>query len=463
MVEREAAETGLDSYAGFLAEYPKTGPGTRGGDMLRRYWHPLCLSNDLKDLPYPVRMLGEDLVAFRTKEGKVGLLGARCPHRCASLEYGQIVADCIQCSYHGWTFDRTGHCTAMPLEPADTPLKAEIKQPWYPTQEWGGFVWCYMGPDKETPPPLPKLDLLARTDGTVTLQRGIILPGPDGAPVVVEPVDIRNYNYLAFLENFVDMGHIYALHMILPPDLPEDLRPYCDLSVDTDWHRTQHRAIETDWGIKAVVVHNTADAEVKFVNTFSVAMPFYYRFSGLGARQADFCDDRRESGGVIRIIDDEHFELIRVSLVREGNYRGRASSFYGKNEPGKPQTMAMRGALPAKPYDRRKYPAWEGNIVLEDLVIQESQGAIPPRESEHLATSDAGVALLRRIWRQSIANVANGLPPKTIVTDNAGVFEVDTFKGFAKPSDIQLGPRNMPSSRDGRGLIRDDAGRLVFA
>ena len=101
--------------------------------------------------------------------------------------------------------------------------------------------------------------------------------------------------------------------------------------------------------------------------------------------------------------------------------------------------------------------------MLEDLVIQESQGAIPPRESEHLATSDAGVALLRRIWRQSIANVANGLPPKTIVTDNAGVFEVDTFKGFAKPSDIQLGPRNMPSSRDGRGLIRDDAGRLVFA
>jgi hypothetical protein len=211
------------------------------------------------------------------------------------------------------------------------------------------------------------------------------------------------------------------------------------------------------------VVHNTAKPDVKFVNTFSIAMPIYYRFSGLGARQADFCNDRRESGGVIRIIDDEHFELIRISLVREGNYRGRASNFYGKSESGSPQTMAMRGALPPKSYDQRKYRGWEGNIVLEDLVIQESQGAIPPRQAEHLATSDAGVALLRRVWRQSIANVAKGLPPKTIVTDNAGVFDVDTFKGFIKVDEIELGPRNMPSSRDGRGLIRDRSGRLAFA
>ena len=80
-------------------------------------------------------------------------------------------------------------------------------------------------------------------------------------------------------------------------ELPDDLRPYCDLSVDTDWHHTLHRAIETDWGVKAVVVHNTAKSDVKFVNTFSIAMPIYYRFSGLGARQADFCNDRRESGG----------------------------------------------------------------------------------------------------------------------------------------------------------------------
>ena len=100
--------------------------------------------------------------------------------------------------------------------------------------------------------------------------------------------------------------------------------------------------------------------------------------------------------------------------------------------------------------------------MLEDLVIQESQGVIPPRHEENLASSDAGVVLMRRIWRQSISNVAKGLAPKTIVTDNEGVFEVDTFKGFAKPGEIHLGPQNMPSSKDGRGLIRDTAGRLVF-
>ena len=464
MVSPDSHASSMDSYTAFLTEYPRTGPGTLGGEMLRRYWHPLCLSSDLKDLPYPVRMLGEDLVAFRATDGALGLVGTKCPHRCASLEYGQIATHGIQCSYHGWTFDPAGHCIAMPLEPADSKLRREIRHLWYPVQEWGGFIWCYMGPNKENPPPLPKLDLLARTDGTVTLQRGVILPGEGGKPVVVEPFDIRNYNYLAFLENFLDMGHIFALHMLLPPQVPDDLRPYCNLSVDTDWNRTQHKAIETDWGAKAVVVHNTDDPDLKFVNTFSIAMPIFYRFSGLGARDADFCDDRRESGGVIRIIDDEHFELIRVTLVRDGNYSGGPRSFYGNsNAANSVPPSGLRGALPKKDYDHRKYPAWEGNIVLEDLVIQESQGVIPPRHDENLASSDAGVALMRRIWRQSIANVARGLAPKTIVTDNDGVFDVDTFKGFAKPAEIELGPRNMPSSRGGRGLIRDMAGRLVFS
>ncbi len=200
----EHPDTRRNDYAEFLQEFPKTGPGTRAGEMLRRYWHPVCLSSDLKDIPYAVRMLGEDLVAFRGADGVVGLVGKQCPHRCTSLEYAQIRDNGLQCSYHGWTFDQRGRCVEMPLEPADSKAKDRIQHIWYPVEEWGGAVWTYMGPDKHNPPPLPKIDILARTDGEVVLERG----------------DFRNYNYLNFLENFADMGHVYVLHMLVPGDHP---------------------------------------------------------------------------------------------------------------------------------------------------------------------------------------------------------------------------------------------------
>ena len=96
-------------------------------------------------------------------------------------------------------------------------------------------------------------------------------------------------------------------------------------------------------------------------------------------------------------------------------------------------------------------------------MIQESQGTIPLREAECLASSDVGVVMLRRLWRESMDAVARGEPAKALITDADGVLEVDTFKGLAKADDIVLGPVNMPSSKDGRGLIRDEQGNLVFA
>jgi nitrite reductase/ring-hydroxylating ferredoxin subunit len=436
------SETHLD----FLREFPQTGPGTKAGQMLRQYWHPVCLTKDLQDIPYGVRLLGEDLVAFRMIDGGVGLVGSRCPHRCTSLEYAQIRHNGLQCSYHGWTFDRRGRCVDMPLEPADSSLKDEIRHPWYPAEEWGGVIWCYMGPDKDAPPPLPRIDILARSDGELIVERG----------------DFRNYNYLNFLENFADMGHAYVLHLLVPGVVPDDVRPYCDLSVDTEWRNTVHRVFETTFGLKSVVVHNTADPDLKYVNTWSLALPTHFRFGGITAGlPPDFTNDRRESGGMLRIIDDTHFEIFRYTLIRPGNFR---STFFPRiNLEARGLAEGARGTVEKKPHDLRKYPAWEGRPPVEDLVIQEMQGAIPPREHEYLASSDIGVALLRRIWRKSMEDVAKGKPAKRPVTDADGIIEVDTFKGMAKVDEIQLDAKNMPSSKNGRGLIRDKQGGLVFA
>lgn len=436
-----------DAYVGFLREYPQTGPGTLAGAMLRHYWHPVCLSQDLKDLPYPVRMLGEDLVAFRCTDGAIGLVGARCAHRCASLEYAYIKPQGLRCSYHGWTFDRRGRCVEMPLEPVESTLKGEVRHIWYPAEEWAGVIWCYMGENKDSPPPLPKIDILARADGEVVVERG----------------DFRNYNYLNFVENFADMGHAMVLHLLVPGSVPEELKPYCDMSVSLDWHKMQHRNFETGFGMKSVLVHDTANPEVKYLNTWSIAMPgIYCRFGGIAAGlPPDFSNDRRESGVLLRIIDDTHFEIFRYTLIRPGNFRGT----FTPRESDKARGLAegIRGTVEKKDYDHRKYPAWEGRPPVEDLVIQESQGAIPLRELELLGTSDNGVALLRRIWRKSIDNVAKGKPPKLALVDQDGVIEVDTFKGFARIGEFELSPANMPSSRDGRGLIRDEQGRLVFS
>src|ERR1700732_1820496 len=103
MSDLSADGSETSTYRAFLRELPRTGPGTLGGRFLRHYWHPICLSKDLKELPYPVRMLGEDLAASRAGDGGVGRLGAHCPHRRAALEYGQIRDHALQCSYHGWT------------------------------------------------------------------------------------------------------------------------------------------------------------------------------------------------------------------------------------------------------------------------------------------------------------------------------------------------------------------------
>lgn len=433
------------THADFLREYPRTGPDSLGGQVLRRFWHPVCLSRDLRDLPYPVRLLSEDLVAFRLPDGTTGLVGSRCPHRCASLEYAQVREHGLMCSYHGWAFDSRGRCTDMPLEPVDSKLKNEVKHTWYPTQDWGGVVWCYMGPEKENPPPLPKIDILARTDGELVLERG----------------DIRPYNYLNFMENFADMGHIYVMHMLEPGSVPPELAPYVNLTVDTNWRSIQHRVFETDFGMKCVLVHNTADESLKYMNTWSIVWPAYYRFGGIAAGlPPDFTNDRRESGGMLRIIDDTHFEMFRYQLVRPGNVR---ATFYNvPTDTTRGVAKGLQGTVEKKDYDIRKYAGWEGLPQVEDYVLQESQGTIPPREAEFLGQSDVGVLLFRRIWRNAIEAVRKNAPPKLPKTDEHGVVKTDTFKGLVDVSDVKLGPQSMPTSEGGQGLIRDENNQLVF-
>jgi phenylpropionate dioxygenase-like ring-hydroxylating dioxygenase large terminal subunit len=161
-IKRSAATQEGSAYdlpePSYDAELVQVGRRTPCGEMLRRYWHPIATAEEVKDLPLPVRVLGEDLILFQTPQGRYGLVYPRCAHRGSSLIYGKVEERGIRCCYHGWLFDTEGRCLEQPCEPGGGKV-ASYRQPWYPVEERYGLVFAYLGPP-ERKPVLPRYDIL---------------------------------------------------------------------------------------------------------------------------------------------------------------------------------------------------------------------------------------------------------------------------------------------------------------
>jgi phthalate 4,5-dioxygenase len=149
----------------------RVGPGTPMGNLLRQYWIPVLISNELPAADSPpvrVRLLGENLIAFRVTSGTVGLIQNHCPHRGASLFFGRNEEEGLRCVYHGWKYDVTGQCVDMPSEPEEGNVKSKIRARAYPCVERNNIVWTYMGP-REVPPPLPDIEPNLMATGEVVI------------------------------------------------------------------------------------------------------------------------------------------------------------------------------------------------------------------------------------------------------------------------------------------------------
>jgi nitrite reductase/ring-hydroxylating ferredoxin subunit len=173
----------------------RVGPGTPMGNFLREYWIPALQPSELPSPDCPplrIRLLGENLIAFRVTSGEVGLVVNACPHRGASLFFGRNEEEGLRCVYHGWKFDVAGNCVDMPSEPAESNFKSKVKVRAYPTIERKGIVWAYMGP-RETPPPLPEL-----------------LPNLDEQCQVW--TRLEECSYMQALEGDIDTVHAFFLH-----------------------------------------------------------------------------------------------------------------------------------------------------------------------------------------------------------------------------------------------------------
>ena len=181
------------------AQLTRVGPGTLMGDLMRQYWIPVVLSSELPagGRVKRVRILGEDLVAFRAPSGRVGLLGEFCSHRRASLYFGRNEEPGLRCVYHGWQYEPGGRCIDMPNERPESSFQDKVTHPAYPCAERGGVVWAYMGP-ASPPPGLPDLEWTEVPED----QRFVSKFWQD-------------CNYLQALEGGVNPAHISFLHGIL--------------------------------------------------------------------------------------------------------------------------------------------------------------------------------------------------------------------------------------------------------
>lgn len=371
----------------------EVGPGTPAGEWLRRYWHPIAVSDrwdgirthwdyarpltfngepgtagswadrlgNFTGKPTAVRILGEDLVLFRDGSGRAGLIARACPHRGTSMEFGRVEERGIACCYHGWLFDVGGACLAMPAEPADSSFKDKIRITAYPVEEMGGLIWAYMGPGEA--PLLPRFDAYGREDGVRAVENFGLWPA----------------NWVQICENSVDQAHTGILHGggggersdIWGSELPS-----------TTWERME-------FGIKATATRpgmNYTRASYYIMPTMNrLPQPWpggkfkWPRFSAVWRTP----------------VDDHHTLFFSVCFTPE-----------------------VDGKLPDLPDGLNFHVGGQLTVHREqDFLAIVSQGPLFDRSTERLASSDEGVILFRKMVMEGIEAVARGEDPLGVRRD----------------------------------------------
>ena len=364
----------------YRADLTLVGAGTPMGELLRRYWHPVGLAADAGAEPRMVRVLGEDLVLFRDGAGKAGLLYPRCAHRGTTLYYGKVEERGLRCCYHGWLYDVQGHCLEQPCEEGGGPRRDKVRQPWYPVEERYGLVFAYLGPAQKKPL-LPRYDCLEELAAGEFLEADDSSIGSGGAQVVP-------CNWLQHWENVVDPFHVPVLHgSFSGPQFIEQMGLVPKVSFET-----------TARGVKVTTLRTLEDGRVHRRVTEAVCPTLRVVPNPRVARYG-----KVESIGWVLPIDDTHYRIYVAGRVT------------GKGELGKYRSR-MNGKSWAEltPEERQRFPG--------DYEAQTGQGPITFHSEEHLATSDKGVAFLRRFMEQQLKAVAEGRNPAGVAFDAEGVF-----------------------------------------
>lgn len=387
----------------------RVGPDRPAGKLLRQYWQPVALLDELDAMAKPVkavRLMGQDLVLFRDEQGRLGLLDRDCPHRGADLAFGRLEGGGLRCLFHGWVFDVNGKCLDTPAEPEGSRLCDRVKQGAYPVTVRGGIVWAYLG--EGAPPAFPDFDCFTAPDTHTFAFKGW-----------------WECNWLQALEVGIDPAHASFLHVYFEDEDPKEAygRQFRSASSDTnipmtkvlrEFNRPEIRVEKTDWGQRLITLRRIDDerTHVRVTNTifpqaFLIPMSDEITISQWHVP----IDDHNTYWFTLftsfgKPIDKKHFRDIRLKTYPAPDYKpiyNRANN-YGFN----PEEQATK-----------TYTGMGMDINIHDQFACESQGSIQDRTREHLGTSDRGIMTYRRMLVEAIEAAQKGERPLMVLDDAA--------------------------------------------
>jgi phthalate 4,5-dioxygenase oxygenase subunit len=394
----------------------RVGPGTPMGTLMRQYWMPSMMSRELPSPDCPpvrLRILSENLIAFRTTSGKVGVVANACPHRGASLFFGRNEEEGLRCVYHGWKFDVAGNCTDMPSEPAESNFKNKVHATAYPVQERGGLVWIYMGP-RAVPPPLPELEVNMLPEGESYI----------GAYA-------SECNWLQSLEGDYDTIHLGFLHQgsMRPEDSIPGSPEYYVLKNRWARYTTEDTPFGCTYGC-----NRPAEEDSTYWRIAHFLFPFYAMIPTVPL-------GHRKHFIVVVPVDDENcmrFHMGEVINGRGGNtgpdYNGMTTGYHydtKHNGTGWLDRYPLAGnARNDYLIDRDVQRQNQGPLGYsgipgrgQDGAVTESMGVIYQRDAEHLGVTDAGIIRMRRLLIRATRGLINeGTVPPGV--DNPEVYRV---------------------------------------
>lgn len=384
----------------------RTGPGTPCGNLMRLYWQPAALVEEL-DGPRPVRsirLLGEDLVLFKDEARRYGLIDRHCPHRGADLAFGRCENGGLRCTFHGWLFDVEGRCLETPAEPEDSTLHTRVKHRAYRVVEKSGVLWAYLGPG--APPPFPSFDCFVAPDAYSFAFKGL-----------------WECNWLQALEVGIDPAHASFLHRFFEDEDRAAAygKQFRDASLDSDIPMTKllrERArpkIEvalTDFGIAITTTRQIDDASTHvrltnqvFPNAITIPLSQDMMFTQWHVPVDDeTCYWYTVFTSFGKKIDKSLMRSQRLQVYELPEYRSK-------------KNRANDYGFDPREQHAKTYTGMGEDINVHDQWAVEGQGRIHDRTREHLGTTDRAIGAYRRLLFKSIEQAEKGERPLLVMTE----------------------------------------------
>jgi nitrite reductase/ring-hydroxylating ferredoxin subunit len=370
----------------------RVGPGTPGGSLLRRYWHPVMKASALEagGEPLRVRLLCEDFVAFRSPDGELGFIEEACPHRRVSMSLARNEACGLRCLFHGWVVGRDGTVVEAPSEPAERGnFAAKVRTQRYRVREEAGLVWVFIGSGE--PAPFPAFPFTALPLDHIDVAQ---VPG--------------RCNWAQLLEGQIDSAHVSHLHSSVPNPLSA-MNNY-DPAPRFDVHNTA-------WGYHIGALRSLPDGRY-YTRITEFVMP-YFQFIPPAAPPETALYDTIPRFMVCQVpLDDEHTTVWYIMWKTSGPIE--------RGEPGarwEIWNQEYQAVIDQHKFGQDRAGMRAGhfsginNLLTEDMAVAESMGPIADRSREYLGSSDTAVARFRRQYLEAIRDNAEGRLPRGLAPD----------------------------------------------